>query len=423
MTMNCHQKKYRWFSSLRPAVVACLVSMVLTMGGCASFMNTPHHAGIISIGPFNSEDADTQQERIQQALSAAGSGPATVVFAPGEYYIVHPEGIRVPSDVTLIMTGARFVASPSLRADGQVFLIRDGENITFQGGTVIGHRSAWPDDVNVAGIRVYGNSRAIHINGTTFLDLSSNAVGIFARDERHPIQDVVLTRVKARNCCNEYGDYLSERPGPAPGSRREDQGTVAMYYVDGWRVEGCRFEASHSDGTHFYRSRNGIFSNSVVSDSRMGGYFLEGCEHVVASNNLFLRNGSRGVTIERDSAFCILQNTVTAFSGREGLWAPDVQGIVVSHNIFRLNGRKDDGERDCEIRFDDTEHFATQTGNIRIEGNLFVTDAHQTAAVFMGSGLEPEARKTIAVKNNTFTGDAPELYRAPENIKSMKQKS
>ena len=51
-------------------------------------------------------------------------------------------------------------------------------------------------------------------------------------------------------------------------------------------------------------------------------------------------NGSRGVTIERGSTRCTLANCLVAGSGREGLWAPNCTGLVISGNVFDRNGRK-----------------------------------------------------------------------------------
>jgi parallel beta-helix repeat protein len=359
----------------------------------------------VHIGPFESREKETHREKIQAALDNGGEG-AVFVFAPGEYHLTDPAGLRPPARATLLLEGAHFVLSEKIQADGQAFLLEDVSDISFSGGEITGHREKWDPGVNIAGIRAYGAGSNLRIEELTCRNLSSNAVGVFGRDAAHPFRNVTLTRVIGINCCNFYGDYLSDARGPAPGSRREDQGTAAFYHVDGWLVESCRFEQSQSDGTHFYHSPNGRFVNSVVAESQMGGYFLEGCENVIAMGNLIRGNGSRGVTIERDSRNCILAENIIENSGREGCWMPDVSGIIVANNIFRRNGRKDDTDRDCEIRIDDTDRFKTVTSGIRIEGNLFCTDKHQTAAVFSGQKT-PE----IDLEANTFQGPAPRNHR------------
>jgi nitrous oxidase accessory protein NosD len=232
-----------------------------------------------------------------------------------------------------------------------------------------------------------------------FEDLSSNGIGIFGETDEHPVQYLRIRDVSTRNCCNFYGDYLSDAKGPAKGSDRKDQGNIALYHADQWVVEGCDLEGSQSDGTHFYHAHHGRFVNNRIHGSQMGGYFLEGCNYVLASDNLITENGSRGVTIERDSTFCTLIGNLVEHSGREGLWAPDVMGIVVANNIFRENGRKDDTDRDCEIRIDNGDTYETQTRDIRVTGNLFYTSAHQTAAIMITENI-----RDCVIRGNSFRG-------------------
>lgn len=375
------------------------------LAGCQTGNLKPENA--IRIGPFAAGDGARHQGWIQEKMNA-GAGQAQMYrFAPGEYLLSDPRGLRVPPDSVLMMDGARFVWAESIGSDGQTFLLENVSNVSIEGGMILGCRDRWEPGVNVAGVRILGASKDIRIAGLTCENLSSNAVGVFGAADNLPIRNVALTQVAAINCCNYYGDYLQPGKGPAPGSAREDQGSVAMYFVDGWLVDGCRFERSQSDGTHFFHSPNGRFVNSVVAESKMGGYFLEGCENVLASGNLIRENGSRGVTIERDSKNCTLSNNLVTRSGREGLWAPDVSGVIVSGNIFKENGQKDDGERDCEIRVDNTSEYATETQDLIIEGNIFHTNAHQTAAIFLGKGV-----REAFIGHNTFRGAAPSCYDA-----------
>lgn len=303
------------------------------------------------------------------------------------------------------MNGARFLLSEKLETDGQCFLLENASNVIIHGGAIIGCRDQWDPGTNVAGIRIFGQSQRIRIEGTSIGNLTSNGIGIFGESAESPIRGVIIRDVIVENCCNYYCDYLSEKPGPAPGSDRKDQGGIAMYYVEDWLVDGCRFSGSRSDGTHLYHSHDGRFVNSIVENSRMGGYFLEGCRNVVASASIIRGNGSRGVTIERDSVDCILANSIIEGSGREGLWAPDVQSIIVSSNIFRENGRKDDAQKDCEIRIDNSEQFKTDTSDIQITGNIFYTSEQQTAAIYLGKNVD-----NISSESNQFHGKAPQQF-------------
>jgi len=362
-------------------------------------------AGFEAVGPFQAEDAAEHQASIQKALDKGADTPTVFTFAPGDYVLTDPAGLRVHAGATLIMTGARFLLSEDIGKDGQAFLLDNVSDVEITGGEIIGRRDAWDNGVNVAGVRMFGGS-GLRVSGLTCRDLSSNAIGVFGESDEKPVRNVRLYKVTGVNCCNIYGDYLQEKSGPAPGSDRKDQGTVAFYHVDGWSVEGCRFDGSRSDGTHFYHAHNGIFAGSSVTNSQMGGYFLEGCENVVATGNLIRGNGSRGCTIERDSRFCTLTGNLVTLSGREGLWAPDVANILVTSNVFRENGQKDDGERDCEIRIDEGDHYKTRTSSIRVESNIFKTRPTQTAAIYLGEGVEE-----VAIQDNTFTGGAPETNR------------
>ncbi|HNZ18784.1 MAG TPA: right-handed parallel beta-helix repeat-containing protein [Candidatus Hydrogenedentes bacterium] len=339
--------------------------------------------------------------QLQQALDAAGDTGGTVVFPAMTYRLDRAEGLRVRSNTTLILHGARFVFTDDLAGDGQAFRGDDVRNVRVEGGMVIGQRGSWDPGTNIAGLRLYGDCGNIHIAGMRFEDLSSNGIGILGADAKHPVEDVWIRDVVTRNCCNYYGDYLADVVGPAKGSDRTDQGNIALYHVERWVVEGCDLDGSQSDGTHFYHAHHGRFVHNRVTRSRMGGYFLEGCNYVLASDNLIAENGSRGVTIERDSTFCTLVGNVVEHSGREGLWAPDVMGIVVANNIFSENGRKDDIGRDCEIRIDNDDEYATQTRDIRVTENLFYVSAHQAAAVLITENV-----RGCIVRGNSFRGAA-----------------
>lgn len=348
---------------------------------------------------FVTDGSRSYMPELQRALDAVRESGGTVVFPPLTYRLDEPTGLRIYSNTTLIMHGARFVFTEDLREDGQAFRGDDVVNVRFEGGTAIGKRDSWDPGTNIAGIRLFGACRDVHISGMRFENLSSNGIGIFGADDEHPIENVWIRDVATRNCCNFYGDYLSDAKGPAKGSGREDQGNIALYHADKWVIEGCGLDGSQSDGTHFYHAHHGRFMNNRVHASQMGGYFLEGCNSVLASDNLITTNGSRGVTIERDSTFCTLIGNVVEHSGREGLWAPDVMGIVVANNIFRENGRKDDTDRDCEIRIDNGDTYATQTRDIRVTENLFYTTAHQTAAILITENV-----RDCIIRGNSFRG-------------------
>ena len=272
-----------------------------------------------------------------------------------------------------------------------------------------------------------GKSQNIRIRDLTIRNLSSNGIGVFAESE-NPGQDVWVTNVVVEKCCNYYGDYLSDRPGPEKGSVREDQGSVAFYYVNDFVVKGCRFQKSQSDGTHFYKCRRGQFVQNKVYDSQMGGYFLEGCTEVTASDNVIRNNGSRGVTIERGSRNCTLFkfgedisifarvtiergsrnctliNNIVETSGREGLWAPNCFGLIVSGNLFDHNGRKANGAKsnqawNATITINgDSVHSPPQ--DYLIANNILYSTKSQIVAIRVDAAVS----SGIIIKNNILKG-------------------
>ncbi len=267
-------------------------------------------------------------------------------------------------------------------------------------------------------------------------DLSSNGIGIFG-DEETPVRDVVIEDVVIEHCCNRYPEYLSDEKWEK-GSQREDQGLVALYFVEEFAVRGGRFERSRSDGTHFYRCRRGQITDNRIYRAKMGGYFLETCDEVIGRGNIVLENGSRGATIERGSRDCIFADNVVSASGREGLWAPDCVGLVVSGNVFDRNGRKPNGaERrhiwNANITINDSHgdpsHSPTQ--GYLVANNLITTDNEQIAAirvdtidttediVLVGNLLRGENRKVLV--EGTRPDDV--VVRASADVTSKKQSS
>jgi len=341
------------------------------------------------------------QTAIQKAMDQAAARHQQLTFRPMIYRIDDPAGLRLHSGTTLSLHGAVFRVSASAKADGQVFLGQDVTDVTLLGGEIAGQRDSWPDSVNISAIRIRGRSGRIRVRDTYVHDMSSNAVGVFGTADQ-PITHVWVHGLLAQRCCNKYTDYLLPNQGPAKGSTRMDQGTIALYYVHNFVVDDCALEDSRSDGTHFYRCRDGRFVNSTVTGSTMGGYFVESSHTVLASGNVIQDNGSRGVTIEAGSTDCILANNLITGSGREGLWAPDSIRVVVTGNIFRHNGRKDDADKDGEIMINESTWDPPKTPraeNYRVVNNLFETTAKQGAAI----RLQPKVADII-IENNTFRG-------------------
>ena len=316
-------------------------------------------------------------------------------------YAIDEQGFRIGSNLTLSMYGALFRVADSCESDGQVFRGDRVTDVNLFGGEIAGRNDVWPEGVNIRGVELKGPVQRVRIRDMNIHDLSSNGIGLFAAADSMAA-DVWVSDVIIDNCCNTYGDYLSDRVGPEPGSVREDQGSIAFYFVKDFHVSGCRFERSRSDGTHFYRCKQGQIVDNKIYRAKMGGYFLETCQDVTGSDNIILENGSRGVTIERGSLRCTLQNHIVAFSGREGLWAPNCTALVVAGNIFDLNGRKPNGNEqqivNANITIDNQWHDPTTspTQDYIVANNILYTSGGQIAAM----RIDAAATRGIVVKNN-----------------------
>ena len=345
------------------------------------------------------------QEYIQLAINEALEKKLPLVFSP-MIYLVNEQGLIIGSNLTITMYGAIFTMDEKCDSDGQVFIGNDVENLNIFGGEIAGRNDKWKKGVNIRGILISGNSGNIRIKDMHIHDLSSNGIGLFG-DEKLPISNVWVTDTYIDNCCNFYGDYQSERPGPEPGSVREDQGSVAFYYINDFTVRGCRFERSRSDGTHFYHCKRGQFSDNKVYSAQMGGYFLEGCLEVTAVNNIINDNGSMGVTIERGSQNCTFTGNVVSNSGRQGLWAPNSVGLTVTGNIFDKNGRKSNGKTKDRIWNANitvnaaSDPFHTDTRDYIITNNIIYSTSSQVAAIRVDAGKSDN----IVIKNNLLRGE------------------
>ena len=380
--------------------------------------NTP--ANSIYVTDFLPENYVTDgsvsyQKYLQLAIKKAQEKKLTLVF-PAMKYLVNAQGLMLGSNLTISMYGAIFIVDEKCSTDGQVFTGKNIRNLNIFGGEIVGRNDKWKEGINIRGILISGSSGNIRIKDMYIHDLTSNGIGLFG-EENIPISDVWITDTYIDNCCNFYGDYASEKPGTEPGSVREDQGSVAFYYVNDFTVRGCRFERSRSDGTHFYKCRRGQFTDNKVYSAQMGGYFLEGCHEVTASNNIIKDNGSRGVTIERGSYNCTLIGNVVSNSGREGLWAPNCAGLNITGNVFDKNGRKPNGDTSYRTwnanitvnAASDPSH--TDTRDYIISNNIIYTTASQVAAI----RADADKSDNIIVINNLLRGENRKIQVDGEN--------
>lgn len=381
----------------------------------------PLLAGLLSVIEFLPKGYVTDgtvsyQAEVQKAIDAAAETGRTLLF-PGMVYRLDESGLQLRSNLTMSMYGATFRLDEQCRKHGHAFVGNDVANIQILGGEIAGRNDVWPDGVSIRGIHLTGKSKNIRIRDMHMHDLSSNGIGVFGKAD-HLIRDVWVSDVVIENCCNRYGDYLSAKPGPEKGSVRADQGLIAFYYVQDFVVRGCRLEKSRSDGTHFFKCHQGQFVHNKVYAAQMGGYFIETCVDILASDNIIRDNGSRGVTIERGSRNCTLKGNVVANSGREGLWAPQCTGLVISGNVFDRNGRKPNGTKpqqvwnaNITINEDPSDPTKSATTDYVIADNIVYTTASQVAAMRIDAGKS----KGLVVRNNLLRGENRRILIEGEN--------
>lgn len=392
-------------------IVAAVIAITIATETSHAAEPGPSATGVLSVSDFLpkghvTDGSVSYQAELQKAIDAAAESGRTLVF-PAMVYRLDETGLKLKSRLTLWLYGAVFRLDEHRQRDGQAFHGQDVTDLTLLGGEVVGRNDAWPDGVNIRGIHLAGQARNIRIRDMRLRDLSSNGIGVFGT-AKQPIRDVWVSDVVIENCCNRYGDYLSDKPGPEKDSSREDQGLIAFYHVQDFVVRGCRFEKSRSDGTHFYKCRQGQFVHNKVYGAQMGGYFVETSDDVLASDNVIRDNGSRGVTIERGSRNCTLQGNVVANSGRDGLWAPDCVRLIVAYNTFLRNGRKPNGKKPTQvwnanitINEDPGDPSKSPTQDYLIANNIIDTDDSQIAAIRIDAN---DTTTGIVVRDNILRG-------------------
>src|SRR5262245_46806523 len=202
-----------------------LAVLLFTTAGQTSGPTTLSAADFLPRG-FVTDGSVSYQAQLQKAIDAVAKDGRVLVF-PAMTYALDETGLLLRSRSTLRLHGAVFRFGPDCKKDGQAFSGRDVQDVDVAGGEVVGRNDAWAEGVNIRGVYITGKSANVRIRDMRLRDLSSNGVGVFG-EAKQPIRDVSLSGLVIENCCNQYGDYLSERAGPEKGSVRDDQGLVAL---------------------------------------------------------------------------------------------------------------------------------------------------------------------------------------------------
>jgi hypothetical protein len=105
-------------------------------------------------------------------------------------------------------------------------------------------------------------------------------------------------------------------------------------------VRGCRLSAL-GDTMHIQKSRDILFTDNVITGSRMGAFFLaEFCRDArIVNNRVDGTNGSRVMSIEK-SAENVTVTGNTFVNGGRGSWINQPRKLVLEGNVFTNNTTK-----------------------------------------------------------------------------------
>lgn len=131
-------------------------------------------------------------------------------------------------------------------------------------------------------------------------------------------------------------------------------------------ISGCAFDA-YGDSMHILECENAVFANNRILGARMGAFYIGfQCKNVtVTGNTVYGTNGSRVVSVERESEDIVIVGN-TFIGGGRGAWFNQPKNIVVSNNIFKNNTRK------CEPNFE-TGRICYATGEFEQYPELYFT--------------------------------------------------
>ena len=104
---------------------------------------------------------------------------------------------------------------------------------------------------------------------------------------------------------------------------------------------------------------------------------------------------------------------MVGLSGREGLWAPDCVGLVITGNVFDRNGRKPNGDQpkyiwNANITINEASVDPSQspTQNYLVCNNMITTSASQIAAIRVDAVTNTKA---IVIRDNVLLGETSEI--------------
>lgn len=198
----------------------------------------------------------------------------------------------------------------------------------------------------------------------------------------------------------------------APTGSGPGKGAFGLVGCEHVVVRGCRLSAL-GDTMHIQKSRDILFTDNIISGSRMGAFFLaEFCRDArIVNNRVDGTNGSRVMSIEK-SAEQVTVTGNTFINGGRGSWINQPRNLVLEGNTVINNttkcerdprrGRRSfvtgEYERYAAMYFT-TYEPGGRYGEVIVRGNSFTTGPEATHTITFAPGGD-----SLRVEQNTFAG-------------------
>ncbi len=197
------------------------------------------------------------------------------------------------------------------------------------------------------------------------------------------------------------------------------KGAIDVTLCTNVNISECCF-CAYGDSMHILECENAVFANNRILGARMGAFYIGfQCKNItVTGNTVYGTNGSRIVSVERESEDIIISGN-TFFGGGRGAWFNHPKNIVISNNIFKRNtckcDRNFDAGRICyatgefeeypELYFTTWQDNGEIYGPVVISSNIIETGDNASAAMAFNPG-----GKDILITGNIIRGKNRALH-------------
>lgn len=203
------------------------------------------------------------------------------------------------------------------------------------------------------------------------------------------------------------------------GNTSSQKGAIDTTLCRNVSITGCRFSAV-GDSMHILECENAVFANNQILGARMGAFYIGfQCKNVtVTGNTVYGTNGSRIISVERESEDIVITGNTFTGGGR-GSWFNQPKNIVISNNIFIHNTNKctndlktgricyatGEFERYSELYFTTWQDSGNAYGPVVISDNIIDSLPSADAAIALNPGGQD-----ISIHNNIFRGSTGDIH-------------